>query len=134
MAAGHDEQFSPRPRTTRAGIARPSGSDPELWAVARQLDALDHKERAFFTSAYDARRRSTWSMELAAFLFPIQLFLLDETELGVVFWITGGGLLVWWVLEWFRTPRRVREYNLAVALELLDLLELLRRGQGAPER
>ena len=58
-----------------------------------------------------------------AILLPIQLFLLDKILLGIVFLITGGGFGVWYVVEWFLTPQRVRDYNTKVASETLGLVE-----------
>lgn len=62
-----------------------------------------------------------WMMALAI-LFPIQLFFLGKVFLGILFWITGGGLGVWYVIEWFLTPKRVYDYNTRVANEALGLV------------
>ena len=64
-------------------------------------------------------------MEALAILFPIQLFLLGKTGLGVAFLLTGGGFLVWWIVEWFLTPGRVRAYNESVATEVMMQMRLL---------
>lgn len=39
--------------------------------------------------------------------------------LGILFLITGGGVGVWYVVEWFLTPGRVRDYNARVANKAL---------------
>lgn len=52
-------------------------------------------------------------------LFPIQLFFLGRVLLGILFLITGFGFGIWYVVEWFMTPGRVREYNTRVAEEVL---------------
>ncbi len=43
----------------------------------------------------------------------------------VVFWATVGGLLVWWLVDLFRLPRLVEEYNRDTALTVLRLLRLM---------
>ena len=63
-------------------------------------------------------------MVVLAIFFPIQLFLLGKVLLGVLFWITLWGLLVWWVVEWFLTPRRVREFNGQVAMDVATEMHL----------
>jgi len=63
-------------------------------------------------------------------LFPIQLFLLGRIGLGILFAVTGGGLGVWYIVEWFLTPGRVREYNAKVASQAIALIEA---GAGEEE-
>lgn len=63
-------------------------------------------------------------MVLAIF-FPIQLFLLGKTGLGVAFILTGGGMFVWWIIEIFMTPKRVRDYNENVAATIMRDLKIM---------
>lgn len=58
-------------------------------------------------------------MVALSILFPVQLFFLGKVLLGVLFLITGFGFGVWYVIEWFLTPGRVRDYNTRVAAEIL---------------
>lgn len=58
-------------------------------------------------------------MMALAILFPIQLFFLGKIGLGVAFLVTGGGFGVWYVIEWFLTPGRVRDFNANVANEII---------------
>lgn len=62
-------------------------------------------------------------MVLLSIFFPIQLFLVGKIGLGILFWLTGGGLGVWYVIEWFLTPGRVRDYNARVANDSLNLIK-----------
>ena len=61
-------------------------------------------------------------MVALAILFPIQLFFLGRVLLGILFLLTGGGLGIWYIIEWFLTPGRVRDYNTKVANETLTLV------------
>lgn len=83
---------------------------------------LNDAQQAEFNSYYARRRRDTFLMLLLAVLFPIQLFLLGKFWQGVIFWLTGGGFLIWYFIEWFLTPGRVREYNANVAADGLRLI------------
>lgn len=85
-------------------------------------ESLSADQQQAFASYFEHRKRSTGLMILLAILFPIQLFLLGKFWLGVLFWITGGGFGVWYVIEWFLTPGRVRDYNSAVAADGLKLI------------
>lgn len=89
---------------------------------------LSEDQKLAFNARYDIRKRSMALMVALSILFPIQLFFLGKILLGILFLITGGGFGVWYVVEWFLTPGRVREYNTNVANETLAWL-----GQdGAP--
>lgn len=61
-------------------------------------------------------------MMALAILLPIQLFFLGKILLGILFVLTAGGFGVWYVIEWFLTPQRVRDYNTRVANEVLGLV------------
>jgi len=89
------------------------------------LSRMTADQRAMFEQMYGQKRRSSGAMVALAFLFPIQLFVLNKTALGIAFWLTGGGFGIWWVVEWFLTPRRVREYNRDLADQLLVQMKVL---------
>ena len=65
-------------------------------------------------------------MVFLAIFFPIQLFLLGKTGLGIAYLITAGGLSVWWIIEWFITPKRVREYNGDIATKIITEMKMMK--------
>jgi hypothetical protein len=62
---------------------------------------------------------------ILAIFFPIQLFLLGKTGLGVAFWLTGGGTGIWWIIEIIMTNKRVQEYNENVATTIMRDLKIM---------
>jgi hypothetical protein len=93
---------------------------PDLPPVAvPAFQGLSDEDKLRFAAEFNVRKRSLVVMILLAVLFPIQLFFLGKIVLGILFLITGGGFGIWWVVEWFLTPRRVNEYNTAVANQIL---------------
>lgn len=72
----------------------------------------------FFVEYRRRRRGLALPMSLAIF-FPVQLFLLGRWLLGLAFWVSLGGLGLWWLAEIFLTPARVRAYNVAQAYSIL---------------
>lgn len=80
---------------------------------------LTDDQKALFVSEYNAKKRSMALMVALAILFPIQLFFLGRVGLGVLFLLTGGGFGIWYVIEWFLTPGRVRDYNTEKAMGAL---------------
>jgi hypothetical protein len=97
--------------------------DPLTLAAVSKLSTED---QLLFFNQWKSKRRSVGAMVTLAVLFPIQLFFLAKAGLGIAFILTGGGFLVWYVIEWFKTPKRVREYNNDKAMEVLQGLSLLR--------
>ncbi|HEX6287077.1 MAG TPA: hypothetical protein VFZ80_06300 [Acidimicrobiia bacterium] len=91
--------------------------------AAAAFHDLTEEQKAAFVSAYEAKRRSMPLMMAFAILLPIQLFLLGKVLLGILFLLTGGGLGVWYLIEWFMTPQRVRDYNTKVAGETMTLVK-----------
>lgn len=91
--------------------------------AAAAFEDLTEEQKAEFVAAYEGRRRSMPLMMAFAILLPIQLFLLGKVLLGIVFLLTGGGFGVWYLVEWFLTPKRVRDYNTKVADETLTLVK-----------
>lgn len=97
----------------------PTDLPPEAVASYQQLSE-EQKQR--FNSHYNARKRSMALMVALSILFPIQLFFLGKIVLGILFILTGGGFGIWYVIEWFLTPGRVREFNTGVANDTLALV------------
>lgn len=95
------------------------------------FEKLTDDEKLIFVSEYGRRRRSGFLMVVLAVVFPIQLFLLGRFWLGILFLITGGGFAIWYLIEWFLTPGRVRDYNSKMAMRLLA--ELPKGPVVAPE-
>lgn len=84
---------------------------------------LDEEKKQLFVGEYNTRKRSMPLMVALSILFPIQLFFLGKVVLGIIFLLTGGGFGIWYVIEWFLTPGRVRDYNTQVAGEVITRLK-----------
>ena len=93
--------------------------------VNQQLKNFDDNQRATFVHMYNSQKRSLGGMEALAILFPIQLFFLANIGVALAFLFTGGGFGIWWVVEWFLTPGRVRKYNAKVALDIVMQMKML---------
>ncbi len=94
--------------------------------VLASLQKMDDAQRLTFESTYHRQKVSSKGlMVVLAIIFPIQHFLLGKTGLGIAFWLTGGGFLVWWFIEIFLVSRRVNEYNAAIATNIARDLRLM---------
>lgn len=107
----------------------PNDLPPQTFAAYEELTP---EQQAAFSAHYNSRKRDTVLMVLLAIVFPIQLFLLRKIGLGILFWLTAGGFGVWYVIEWFLTPGRVRDYNYRVASDALNLIKSGKTLSTAP--
>lgn len=94
-------------------------------AALTGLSKMSVEEQAMFQAEFEKKMRSTGAMLCLAILFPIQLFFFGKTGLGILFLLTSGGCLVWWIIEIFLTPKRTREYNQDIATELLTNFKVM---------
>lgn len=66
-----------------------------------------------FKAAINSELRDPQQMLIWA-LLGIDRFFLDDTVLGVVKVVTGGGLGIWWIIDLFSIKKRTFEYNFKV--------------------
>lgn len=90
------------------------------------LSKMSIEEQSLFQSEFERKKRSTGWMMFFAIFFPIQLILMGKTGLWVIFLLTWGGLWVWWIVEIFLTPKRVREYNQDIATQIITNIKLIK--------
>ena len=94
-------------------------------SIKAALAKMPEEQQALFEDEFNRKSRSKVTMLLLAIFFPIQLFLLNKTALGVLFIITCAGLGFWWIAELFLTPGRVRDYNGEVATRMLTDMKIM---------
>jgi len=90
--------------------------------VRERLAALPGPTQQAFHDAYRRRARSTATAYAICLLVGGQYGYVGRWGLQILFWVTVGGLLVWWTVDLFRIPAMVRRYNERVAQELLGAL------------
>lgn len=103
----------------------PSISDRLPATVRAALAKMPDEQQLLFEDEYKRKEKSTGLLTVLAIFFPIQLFLLGKTGLGIAFIITLGGMGVWWVIEWFITPKRVKNFNDDAATRLLTEMKIM---------
>ncbi len=93
--------------------------------VKEALSKMPPEKQSQFVEDYKRKSKSYGAMLALSILFPIQLFLLGKTGLGVAFLLTGGGCFVWWIVEIFLTNKRVREFNEDVAKAIMRDMKVM---------
>lgn len=94
--------------------------------VKNELMKMSPNKQEEFLDEY---MRKTKSVGLA-YLFLLVVFsahygYLNKWGLQAVFWITGGGLLIWWIIDIFRLSGLVGEYNREVATNIMRDLKVM---------
>ena len=106
-------------------VISPSTADKLPGSVRTALSKLSDEHQMQFQEEFNRKSKSTGLMMALAILFPIQLFLLDKTGLGILFIFTIGGFFIWWIVEIFLTPSRVRDFNSDLATKQLTELKIM---------
>jgi TM2 domain-containing membrane protein YozV len=57
--------------------------------------------------------------------FFLHYFYFGRIGLGVLFILTGGGFLIWWLIDAYRTQAMVKEHNRDAAIETLRNLKAI---------
>jgi hypothetical protein len=93
--------------------------------VKESLSRLPIEKQSMFVEEFKRKAKSPGLMLALAILFPIQLFLLGKTALGVAFWLTGGGCGLWWLIEVFLAFKRTREFNGDIAKAIVRDIKIM---------
>lgn len=86
---------------------------------------LTEEQQNFFLQEYNKRKKDTTVMILLAIFFPIQLFFLGKTGLGIAYLLTGGGCGIWYIVEIFMTSSRTKDYNDELAGKIMQEVKAL---------
>lgn len=93
--------------------------------VKAALAKMSTEDQKTFQNEFHKKAKSTGWMVFLAIFFPIQLFVLGKTGLGIAFFLTGGGAGFWYFIEWFLTPKRVRDINDDLATKILIDMKIM---------
>ena len=93
--------------------------------IQSALSKMTEEDQLLFQSKYKDGMKNKITMLLLSIFFPIQLFFLKKHILGFIFISTAGGFFIWWIIEIFLTPGRVKTYNEELAMKILTNMKIL---------
>jgi len=93
--------------------------------VKEALSKLPVEKQGLFVEEYKRKSKSGALMLVLAIFFPIQLFLLGKTGLGIAFILTGGGFFMWWFVEIFLAIKRTRDFNEDLAKSIIRDIKIM---------
>jgi len=94
--------------------------------VKNELAKMPAQKQEEFVEEYKRKAKSLG----VAYLFLIIVLAmhygyLRKWGLQVVFWLTGGGFLIWWFIDLFRLPGLVKNYNKDIATDTFRNLKAM---------
>lgn len=112
-------QQSPNQKANKLYISSGVASDlPSM--VRNELATLSAQKQTEFIEEYNRKKKSI----ALAYIFLIVILCLHygylrKWGLQLLFWFTGGGFLIWWFIDLFRTYGMVQDYNKDRAVEVM---------------
>lgn len=93
--------------------------------VKEPLSKMSVENQSMFVEEYKRKSKSKGLMIILAIFFPIHLFLLGKTGLGIAYWLTGGGMGIWWLIEIFMASKRATEFNGDLGTQIMRDMKLM---------
>lgn len=99
----------------------------ELPAMVRNgLAKMSPTQQEEFVEEYRRKAKSVG----VAYLFLLIILAMHYGYLGkwglqIVFWLTCGGFFVWWIIDIFRLPSLVKDYNKDAATDVMRNLKTM---------
>lgn len=87
--------------------------------VRTELARRTPDQQEQFAEEYDRRKKTTPGAYGFWLLFGLHYGYLGQWGMQILFWLTGGGLLLWWIVDAFRIGDLVRGHNNNVATAVL---------------
>lgn len=80
--------------------------------VLYELGKRSFEDQLQFQELYESKKRSLFLAYVCLLFFPgTHYAFLGKWQLQVLFWLTLGGCLVWWVADIFRLKQLVKQNN-----------------------
>ena len=94
--------------------------------VKGNLSTLSEMEQSMFVEEYNRKKKSVGLAYLChIFFFSCSYGYLHKWGLQILYWLTGAGVFLWFLIRLFTIPGSVRAYNQDVAIEAMRNVKLL---------
>ena len=87
--------------------------------VTTKLNTMDNLQKEMFYKEYKRRRKSLFVAYILLLIFGWHYAYLKKWGSQILSIITLWGLLIWWLIDWFRLPFLVEKYNNGIAVEII---------------
>lgn len=85
---------------------------------------MSRDQRRWFDKEFGAQRKNIRNAFLFWFLLSHYGYF-GQWSKQILFWLTAGGVGVWWIIDAFRMERAVITYNRGISIQVLGSIETL---------
>ena len=90
------------------------------------LSKMSQPKQSMFVEEYKRKKKSIgWAYIFHLILFASPYVYLGKWGLQFLYWVTGCGAFVWWLVLCFTIPGMVRDYNKDVAMQIVRDLQIM---------
>lgn len=93
--------------------------------AAAALSKMSDEAKETFVFEFNKKHKTAGLAYLFWVLFGCHYAYLGRWGTQVLFWITGGGLLIWWLIDAFRMSGIVADFNRDLAGNIIKDMRLL---------
>lgn len=94
--------------------------------VTTELSKQSAQIQQDFLEEYRRKKRSVGvAYLLFLFLYGSHYAYMGRWGWQILFWCTGGGILVWWLIDLFRLKGMIRNYNKDVSIDVMRNLKII---------
>ncbi len=94
-------------------------------AVLRKVESMDPVNQAAFLDEFNKKRKSGFMAFVLLIFFGLHYAYLGRIWITLIYWLTFGGLGIWFVIDLFRVLGMVRERNKTFAINVLRDIQIL---------
>ena len=103
----------------------PPSINEELPAMVKnELAKLSPQRQEEFLEEYK-RKRKKIAVTYMLWIFALHYVYLPKWRLQILYWLTLGGLSIWAIIDIFRIPSMVANYNKDVAVDIMRNLKAI---------
>lgn len=92
--------------------------------VRNEVVKLPAQKQEEFVEEYK-RKAKTTGVGYILWLVGWHYAYVREWGMQFLFWLTGGGFLIWWLIDLFRFPKIISNYNKEIATDVLRNLKAI---------
>jgi hypothetical protein len=93
--------------------------------VRHELVKLPPEKQDEFVEEYRRRKKSAVPAYILWFFLGWHYIYFRKWGLQIIFWLTLGGLFIWWLVDAFRIPSMRRDYNKDIAIDVFRDLKIM---------
>jgi hypothetical protein len=93
--------------------------------VKNEVVKLPAQKQEEFVEEYRRKAKSTGVAYLLWFLLGFHYIYVKKWGIQFLYWVTGAGLFIWAIVDLFRMPAIVRDYNKDIAIDVLRNLKAI---------